>query len=508
MLLINEIKLALDEDEKLLGSKLAKKLKTKDFNYEIYRISLDSRNTPYFSYSLIVDVKNEDRYLKLPGVSKYSREDLSPVYMDRDKKVIIIGYGPSGIFCAYRLIEAGFKPIVFEKGKRIKDRVKDVELFFKEGVLNPFSNVQFGEGGAGTFSDAKLTTRVKDKYVDYILDIFVRHGAKKDIKYRAHAHIGTDAVRLIIQNITDYLISKGAEFHFEEEVNDLIITNGKCEGVKTVLNTYYADAVVMGVGHSAYDIIKVAYDKGVKISPKDMAIGFRVEHPQSLIDDRQYHGIKSDKLEPSEYFLRYKDDYGVYSFCMCPGGVVVPATSDEGRVVTNGMSYADRGTGIANSAILVQVKQEEYPDHPLGGFDYLKEIEAKAYNVQGNYKALSQNIKDYLNNEVNELIRPSSYSLGTINYNLNDFFNENQNIYFHKALNYFNEKIPGFIDKGIMVAPETRSSCPIRINRNPDKQAENTENLYPMGEGAGYGGGIMSCALDGIRIANALIEKW
>ena len=507
MLLINEIKLALEDDEKNLPNKIAKKLRNKDFKFEIYRISLDCRNTPYFSYSVIVDIKNEDRYLKIPGISKYTKENLSPKYQEQDKKIIIIGYGPSGIFCAYRLVEAGFKPIIFEKGKRIKEREKDVNLFFKEGILNPNNNVQFGEGGAGTFSDAKLTTRIKDKYVDYILDIFVKHGAKKDIKYKAHAHIGTDAIRGVIENITNYLISKGAQFHFDEEVIDLIIENNVCKGVKTKKGEYLSDAVVMGVGHSAYDIIKTLYDKGIEMKPKDMAIGFRVEHPQELIDNRQYHGIKSAKLEPSEYFLRYKDEYGVYSFCMCPGGLVVPATSDLNRVVTNGMSYASRGTKIANSAILVQVKQEEYPSYVLGGFDYLKNIETKAYLIGNNYQALSQNIKDYLNNEVNDLIRPSTYSLGTINYNLNNFFSDKQNYYFHKALKYFDEKIPGFIKQGIMVAPETRSSCPIKIERDLNRQSTSTKNLYPMGEGAGYGGGIMSCALDGIRIANAIMEN-
>ena len=240
---------------------------------------------------------------------------------------------------------------------------------------------------------------------------------------------------------------------------------------------------------------------------KDMAIGFRVEHPQSLIDNNQYHGVKHEKLEPSEYFLRYKDTKGVYSFCMCPGGEVVPATSDTNRVVTNGMSYADRGSGIANSAILVQVNKEEYPDYVLGGFDYLKDIEESAYSISQSYKALSQNIKDYLNNEVNDLIRTPSYSLGTVNTNLNDFFTAEQNSYFHKALKFFDDKIPGFIENGIMIAPETRSSCPIRINRKNDTESINIKNLYPMGEGAGFGGGIMSCALDGIRVANSIIDK-
>lgn len=507
MLLINEIKLSLDEDETKIKEKIARKLKTNHFSYEIYRISLDCRKEIIFSYSVLIQVQNEEKYLKIPGITKYEKPDFSINSKKRSYRPIVVGYGPSGIFCTYRLVQAGFKPIVFERGSRISKREKDVELFFKKGILNLDSNIQYGEGGAGTFSDAKLTTRIKDKYVEYILDIFIKHGAKKDIKYKAHAHIGTDEVRKVITNITDYLINQGVEFHFDEEIKDFIIEDNACKGVISDCGIYYSDAVVLGVGHSAYNTIKTLYDKGVFIEAKDMAIGFRVEHPQSLIDNNQYHGVVHKKLEPSEYFLRYKDEKGVYSFCMCPGGEVVPATSDLNRVVTNGMSYADRASGIANSAILVQVNKEEYPDYVLGGFDYLRNIEEKAFNISCSYKALSQNIKDYLNNEVNELIRHPSYSLGTINTNLNGFFTKEQNYYFHKALSFFDQKIPGFIEQGIMIAPETRSSCPIKINRKIDTESINTANLYPMGEGAGYGGGIMSCALDGIRIANAIIEK-
>lgn len=509
MLLINELKLNLNEDESKLKSLIKKRFHLKDdnFTYKIYRKSLDSRKEPFFSYSVIVTIEKEDRYLSHKGVSKYKKPDLKAKKVKSDVRPIVIGYGPSGIFAAYRLIEAGLKPIIIEKGKRVKDREIDVERFFKEGILDESSNVQFGEGGAGTFSDAKLTTRVKDPFVEYITDAFIAHGAKEEIKYVAHAHIGTDDVRRVIERMTNNMIAMGAEFHFEEEVKEFIVENRKLVKVITNKGEYESNYFLLGVGHSAYPTIKNLYDNGVQIEAKDMAIGFRVEHPQSLIDDNQYNGLQSDKLEAAEYFLRYKDTKGVYSFCMCPGGLVVPATSDLNRVVTNGMSYSKRDSGIANSAILVQVNKEEYPTGVLGGFEYLKQFEEKAYNISNSYKALSQNIKDYINNEVNDLIRESSYSLGTVNYDLNKFFTEDQNVYIHKALEYFDEKIPGFKDKGIMVGPETRSSCPIRINRNEYCESVNTKNLYPMGEGAGYGGGIMSCALDGIRVANHIIDS-
>ena len=261
---------------------------------------------------------------------------------------------------------------------------------------------------------------------------------------------------------------------------------------------------MLGIGHSGANTIKNLDKQKVDIIPKDMAIGFRVEHPQSLIDKNQFKG--HENKEACEYFLRYKDIKGVYSFCMCPGGLVVPSSSDLNRVVTNGMSYSLRDSKIANSAILIQVNKEEYGQGNLAGFDYIKHFEEKAYNASNSYKAIACNIKDYLNNEINDLIFPSTYSLGTILYNFNDFFKESDNEILHRALLYFDTKINGFIENGIMVGPETRSSCPIRIRRDENYQSINTKNLYPMGEGAGYGGGITSCALDGIRIANKVLE--
>jgi len=499
MLLINEIKLKLNEDESKLQELIEHKLKTKINSFEIKKKSLDARKEPIYVYSVLVDVDNEEKYIN-DKIKHYDVVDLSAPYKKRNKTAIIIGYGPSGIFAAYRLIEAGFNVVVFEKGKRIKQRQKDVELFFKEGILNPDSNIQFGEGGAGTFSDAKLTTRIKDKYIDYILDVFVKFGAKESIKYEHHPHIGTDVIRNVISNITDYLIEKGCEFHFEEEVKDFVIIGNTMVGVITSRNKYFADYILMGSGHSAYDTYVTLKDRGVYIEAKDMAIGFRVEHPQSLIDERQTNNLIE---EANEYLLRYKGDKGVYSFCMCPGGMVIPATSDLNAVVTNGMSYSKRDSGVANSAILIQVNKEEFND----GFIYLKMIEAQSYAYSNSYKALAQNIKDFMNNELNELIFESTYPLGTVLYNYNEFFSESDCKIVKEALLDFDKKIPGFIDKGIMVGPETRSSSPIRIVRDNNYESINTRHLYPMGEGSGYGGGIMSCALDGIRVSNIIINN-
>ena len=449
-------------------------------------------------YSVIVEADDEKQLLS-KDVSIYIPEDLHPEYKERNETVIVAGYGPSGIFAAYRLMEAGYRILVFEKGKRIKDRQKDVERFFKTGILDPSSNVQFGEGGAGTFSDAKLTTRIKDKYIDYILDIFIAHGADKKIRYENHAHIGTDEIRKIIASITDEMIKKGVEFHFEEEMKEILLDEQrKIIGIKTEKGVYPCDHLLIGLGHSAYQSVKMLEEKGVYIENKDISIGFRVEHPQSFIDERQTGSIIE---AANEYFLRYKGEKGVYSFCMCPGGFVIPAMSDENSIVTNGMSYAARDSGIANSAILIQVFKEEFED----GYRYLHDLEKKAYDVSSSYKALSQNISDFMNGKLHPLIFDSTYPLGTVLYDFNEFFNEKDLKILKQAFLDFDKKIPGFIEKGIMVGPETRSSCPIRILRNEHYQSVNTANLYPMGEGAGYGGGIMSCALDGIRIANELI---
>ncbi len=500
MLLVKGIKIRPEEDESRLKTLLEKRLRHKIRSYRIYKKSLDARKQPFYVYSILVEIDNERKYLG-KDVSLFEEENLEVEYKERNETVIIAGYGPSGIFSAYRLMKAGYKVLVFEKGKRIMEREKDVALFFEKGILNTSSNVQFGEGGAGTFSDAKLTTRIKDPYIRYIIDVFIAHGADPKIAYENHAHIGTDHIRKIIASITDDMMKQDVEFHFEEEMEEILLDEDRnIMGIQTKKGTYSCDHLLIGVGHSAYETVKMLKEKGVYIEKKDIAIGFRVEHPQKLIDERQTKGIVE---AANEYFLRYKGEKGVYSFCMCPGGMVVPAMSDEHTIVTNGMSYAARDSGIANSAILIQIGKEEFED----GYAYLHGLEEKAYAISGSYKALSQNIKDFMEGKLSDLIFTSSYPLGTVLYDFNQFFTAKDLSILKEAFYDFDRKIPGFIEQGIMVGPETRSSCPIRILRNENYESVNTKRLYPMGEGAGYGGGIMSCALDGIRVANVLLLK-
>ena len=513
MITVKNIRLRPDEKESLLKEKIASKLKidSKDITeLVILHRSLDARKEAVFVYEAAVKTKNENKLLKHKDVNKYQKITYQIPLVKTEERPLIIGLGPSGLFTALKLVSSGIKPIIIERGKRISQRSEDVRRFMEEGILNSESNVQYGEGGAGTFSDAKLTTRIKDPYISYILDAFVNFGAKTEIRYDAHPHIGTDEIRKIIVRMTDHLITKGATIYFEERAEDLIIENGKVKALITNKRTIASEKIIIACGHSAYEFFKTLSKRGVYLENKDFSVGFRVEHPQDLIDQRQYKEYAPYlKKMPAEYFLRAKtaNNKGVYSFCMCPGGFVVPSSCDQETIVTNGMSYSLRNHHLANSAILVQIDKNDYDEGLFAGFEYLHALEHKAYEASGSYKALSQNIKDYLDGSLNKLIFPSSYSLGTVLYDFNKFFDQKLNDSFHEALSHFDKLIPGFIEKGIMVGPETKSSCPIRIKRGADRMSINTCGLYPVGEGAGYAGGIMSSALDGVKTADEIINN-
>ena len=510
MLLIRNLRFTKEPSKEELKDKIIKRLhtKNKDFSFKIHKKSIDSRKQTEYVYQVLVSIDNEFIYLEHKDVVKYSQDKIIFPKVKTNDKPIIIGYGPSGMFACIKLLDSNIKSIVFEKGKRIKDRVKDVENFINNGILNENSNIQFGEGGAGTFSDAKLTTRIKNKYIDYILDTLIKFGADPKIKTDAHPHIGSDEIRKIIERITNYLMENGIEFHFDEEVIDFNIVNNRIQSIKTNQNEYKSNYYILAIGHSAYNTVKRLYELNTYIEKKDIAVGFRVEHHQNFIDNNQYSNSNNDIKEASEYFLTYKDKYNVYSFCMCPGGYIIPSTSIKNHIVTNGMSNASRDSGFANSAILIQVPSELFGDDVLSGYKYIYDIEEKAYNHSKSYKALSQNISDYMENKTTPLLFESTYKHGTVLYDFNNLFTNEQNEIFKKAFKHFDTKIKGFINNGIMIGPETRSSSPIRIKRDEKCRSINIENLYPAGEGAGYGGGIMSCSLDGIRIADYIIEEY
>ena len=509
MLKIDNIKVE-PKDKNNIKQILANKLKVNinnilDFN--ILKESLDARDKPIYIYSIAFNINNETKYLKYKNITKYTKYIHKYTKLNTNKEVNIIGFGPSGIFAAYILAKSNIKVNVFERGSRIEKRVKDVNNFWTNQILNPNSNVQFGEGGAGTFSDGKLTTRIKDDRINIILDVLIENGASPSIRYEANPHIGTDKLRTIITNIEQYLISKNVTFYFDTKVEQLIIENNSIIGLIANNTKYYSDDTILAIGHSAIDTIITLHKQDIYMEPKDFAIGVRVEHPQQLINKNQYKQYYTDESLPTaSYRLTHTttNNVGVYSFCMCPGGYVVSSSSDPNTIVTNGMSYSDRSNTLANSAILVQVKNKDI----MYGINYQKAIEKKAYEVSNSYNAPSMNIKDYMNNTLTPLIFNSSYLPNTTLYNLNNLFDDHINTSLKQAFLNYDKKINNFINQGIMIAVESRSSSTIRIKRNEKLESLNHTNLYPTGEGAGYAGGIISSCLDGLRVGETIIDKY
>lgn len=513
MLVVNQIKCSLDQTNQL-KQRIALKLKAplEDImHYEIIKESIDARKEVSIVYSCLVNIKHEQRYLGKQDVSLYHPEVFSIPQALKETSPIVIGFGPSGMFAALTLAQSGLKPIIFERGSRVEKRLEDVEKLWKDGIINPESNVQFGEGGAGTFSDGKLTTRSKDLRIHHIFEMFIEHGAKEEIRYKQHPHIGTDCLVDIVRNIRNHIVELGGTFYFDTKVESLLIEKETCIGICANGKNYYSNYVVLAIGHSAYDTLKSIYTDQVYMEAKDFAVGVRVEHPQQMIDKNQYKQyFKHPLLKASEYRLTYQasNARGVYSFCMCPGGYVVASNSNHGEIVTNGMSKSKRDHVYANSAILVQVKKEDYyKNSVLDGIDYLKKIEQQAYLLGGsNYYAPCCNIKDFVYDTNTPLIFKPTYLPGVKQMDMNSLFSTSILLSLKEALLHFDKKIPGFIEHGVMIAPETRSSSVVRILRNEQLESLNTKQLYPCGEGAGYAGGITSSALDGLKVAIAIIE--
>lgn len=479
-------------------------------SFEIERESLDARKDLHFSYTVYADVKNEQRYLRLKDVN----EGQKPVYhnppiVKSEERPVIVGFGPSGMFAALLLAECGLKPIVIERGKCVEERTKDVETFFKTGILQKESNVQYGEGGAGTFSDGKLTSRMKNIRVSKVMEEFIEAGADPAIAYEHRPHIGTDALRKIVKNIREKVIKLGGEIHFETKLLDIVVKNNQIKGIVTSHGTYECSYVLLCAGHSASETYEALYNHGVSIIQKDFAAGVRVEHPQILINQNQYGEYwNHPSLGAASYKLTHRSNNGrgVYSFCMCPGGVVIPASTEEGHLAVNGMSYSARDGKNANAAILVQIPSSDFDHgHPLDGFIFQKELEKRAYRDR--FMAPCENIRDYLNHKApGSACISSSYPRGIIMEDMHALFSDEVNSALEDGLSAFDHNIPGFIDQGIMTGMESRSSSPIRVVRNEKGQSVSVEGLYPCGEGAGYAGGIVSSAVDGIKQAEAVIE--
>lgn len=528
MIKINQIKLPIEHTEEMLVGKVCKTLKISNEQIrklEIAKQSIDARKKPdlYYIYSVLVTVEQEERILKRvhdANVMHFQKKhyDIPRLKQTNDdsksSRPVVIGAGPAGLFCAYELVLAGMKPIVFERGKRVEDRTEDVLRFWETGVLDTKSNVQFGEGGAGTFSDGKLNTLVKDPIGRnlFVLETFVKFGAPEKILYENKPHIGTDILSVVISNMRNFMIENGAEFHFETCVTDFRIGNDALSAIE-LNHSEWVDTTtcVLAIGHSARDTFEVLHAHQFDMSAKSFAVGFRVEHPQEMINHNQYGDAHWDKLSAAPYKVtaNLSNGRGVYSFCMCPGGYVVNASSKEGRLAVNGMSYSDRGSKNANSAIIVSVTPADFPgEGPLSGVAFQEALEQKTYEL-GAGKIPQQLFGDYCCNQVsNSYGKFSSETKGETTFsNLRGLFSDEMEESFIEGMKHFSRAIPGFDRKdAILSGVESRTSSPVRITRDEAFEA-NYRGIYPCGEGAGYAGGITSAAMDGLKVAEAILRK-
>ena len=446
--------------------------------------------------------------------------DFEPiVYHDvkERRQVIVVGAGPAGLFAALQLIERGFRPIVLERGKDVDSRRKDMALISREQKVNPESNYCFGEGGAGAYSDGKLYTRSKKRgSVDKVLQIFVQHGAQREILVDAHPHIGTDRLPNVIKAIRETIIAAGGEVHFETRVSELIIKDNRIEGVSTADGQRFDGPVILATGHSARDVYEMLDRLGVTMMPKGIAVGVRLEHPQKTIDRIQYHSPqgRGKYLPAAEYsMLTRVDGRAVYSFCMCPGGFIIPAASGEGQLVVNGMSPSNRGTQWANSGMVVEILPEDLPDYDKFGqlkmLKFQEDIEHRFFEAaEQTQRAPAQRMTDFVKGKQSDSLPRSSYAPGVFSARLDQLLPEFIAHRLQKGFEEFGRKSRGFLcEDAILVGDETRTSAPVQISRDRESLRHvDYEGLYPCGEGAGYAGGIVSAAIDGMRCADAAVN--
>ncbi len=489
-------------------------------SWKFSKKSIDARKKDdvHFNYSINISLKDEKKYKHLKKVPKIN---LNPINIKRESNIspIIIGAGPAGLFAALTLVQNGFKPIILEQGQPVEERQKSVDNFLKTGNLNTFSNVQFGEGGAGTFSDGKLTTGINNPLCKKVLEEFYKFGAPEQILYLSKPHIGTDNLINIIHNMREYIISQGGKFLFNEKVIDFNIKNNNIYSVihqntkNSSINEIVTDTVFLAIGHSARDTFEKLYEKGFSMEKKNFSVGLRIEHEQSMINSSQYGNITKLNLPPAEYKLAYHSINGrsCYTFCMCPGGTVMASSSEKNTIVTNGMSKFLRNGTNSNSAILVNIVPNDFEtSSPLAGIYFQKDLETKAFILGGkNYYAPIQRVEDYLKDIKSDyigIIKPT-YMPGVTLSNLNSIFPKFINNTLKEGILYFDKKLKGFANPdAILTGVETRSSSPVRIIRN-ENFISNIKGVYPCGEGAGYAGGIMSAAVDGIKCAIALLSQ-
>ncbi len=528
MIRISNIKFNRQAADSEVFSKAVKTYKIPELemkSIEISKHSIDARKKDSIKYVYSVDIeaskKLEDTLLKNKDVSEVKKYVYNIDKINTTTKPIIVGAGPAGLFLALTLIDAGVKPIIVERGKCVEDREKDIKDLMEKAIFDENSNIVFGEGGAGTYSDGKLTSGVKDTRKQHILEQFIKHGASNEIKYATKPHIGTDVLRNIVKNMRKTILENGGEILFNTMVKDLIIENNTIKGVvledKEETFSMYSDIVCLCTGHSSHETFKMLYDKEVKLESKPFAVGVRIEHKREFINQSQYGKDYNKKLPTADYKLAVKteNDRNCYTFCMCPGGVVVPSMSNKDSIVVNGMSYNKRDEENSNSAILINVTTEDFVKYtndttPLNGMIFQQKLEADAFKLGGGgYKAPVQLVEDFINNKKSDSIKsvtPSytpNYTLANINEMLPEFISEG----LKDGLKQMDSKIAGFASNdSVITAIETRSSSPIRVVRDENLET-NVKGLFAVGEGSGYSGGITSSCIDGVKCAEKVVDK-
>ena len=523
MIRIREISMPPEHNIAQLSYEAARLLKisnSKVRRVKLVRRSVDARKKPDVRIVYTIDVAvdgNENKILKQSGCK---RAQIAPVSFYKPPKTapeqkqspVVVGFGPAGMFAALILTIAGMCPIVLERGDDAVTRHEKVQKFFESGELDPKSNVQFGEGGAGTFSDGKLNTGVNNPRIGWVLEQLAAAGAGEDILFDAKPHVGTDVLLTVVQNIRNRIISLGGSVRFHAQVTDVLQENGAITGVQINGEEILScNKVIFAIGHSTRDTFCMLQGKGVAMEQKPFSMGVRIEHKQSAVDKAQY-GKNDPVLPPADYKLvRHLEDGTVYTFCMCPGGYVVAAASEEGGVVTNGMSYSDRAGENANAALLVTLNPRDFPGNdPLAGMCWQREIEQTAYTVSNSYHAPAQLVGDFLKGQPSTGARSvlPTYRPGVTWCDLHQVLPAKITDALKTAIPMLEQNLAGFSDPdAVLTAPETRSSSPVRIVRDESKQSISLRGFYPAGEGAGYAGGIMSAAIDGITCAEALIDS-
>ena len=525
MILIRNLRLDIGQSEEKLKEKAARQLRIPSRaikNFKITKLSLDARkkNDIHWLYSVAITADNENKILsnnKSKNIAIYDEPEYSVPMCHSDMRPVVVGFGPAGMFAALVLSMAGLSPIVIERGCDALTRKKKVDEFRSGGELDPECNVQFGEGGAGTFSDGKLGTGIRDRRIRWILQTFHDHGAPKNILYDAKPHIGTDILINVVQNIRRTIINNGGEVRFNSKLTGLVVENNEICAVKVRNQSgeeyeLACSKLVLAIGHSARDTFEMLERSEIPMEPKPFSMGVRIEHKQTDIDIAQY-GTEIDSLPAADYSLNVHlpDGTSAYTFCMCPGGEVIAAASERGGICTNGMSNSARDSENANSALLVTLHPDDFPyDGVLGGMYWQRDIERKAFDLSCSYRAPAQTVGDFMAHKkstCSDSVSPS-YRPGVYWCDLHDVLPERITKVIENALPELGKKLHGFdAPEAVMTAPETRSSSPVRILRDENRQSR-IRGLYPCGEGAGYAGGITSAAVDGMKCAEEIISEF